>query len=238
MKFLFIYAFAVIGINAKCCYKTSVNYVAKKGACGDYEDGNVVQSNWRSRDPYSIGALADTLRSYCVANVCADGRYHLHCTTKGECNIFSCECEGDCIKGDAVKQFSENHKGNVDGVAKSYSTYGTIIGLATYIYDAFTKNEPCCMNIYENGKWKGEKMEICAKCGECINLPKEWQNRISSYGALKTATFYTEENCQGHHEEACRDFSYTGFLAGINNLWGLICSNDNINDKTKSVKMH
>lgn len=151
---------------------------------------------------------------------------------------ISCNCDGDCIEGDGVSQFRENNKGNVENVAKSYSSYGTVIGLAKYFYDAATKDEPCCMNIYEDSKWKGESMEICAKCDECVNLPKEWHYRVSSYGAQKTATFYVDENFGGHHEEACRDFTYKGFFADVNNLWGSICSNDKMDDNTKSVRMH
>lgn len=237
MKFLFVWAFVVIGINAKCCFKTSVNFVPKKGGCNDYEEGNIVPSTWRARDPFSAGLLIDILRNYCVSEVCGDGRHHSSCTTRGTCNIFGCDCDGDCIPGNAAEQFSKNHGGNVENVAKSYNTYGTFVGLATYFYDSLTKNPPCCIKVYEHGKHKGESMEICAKCGECINLPTEWWNRVSSYGAKNLARFYVDENCQGHSEEACRDFTYTGAWSKLDNLWGWLCSINDLNDNTKSLRM-
>lgn len=243
MRFLFVWIFVVIGyINAKCCFKTAVNYVPKKGTCGDYAEGHVVESTWRARDPYAINLFIDTMRNYCVAEVCDDGKYHSYCTTKGTCNIFGCNCDGDCIKGDGkgdgVKQFEKNYKNYVENVAKSYNTYGSVIGLAEYIYDAATKNEPCCIEVYDHGKHEGKNLEICAKCEECINLPKEWHNRVSSYGAHNLATFYAGENCSAHSEKACRDFTYTGFFAKVDNLWGLLCSIEDLNKKTKSLRMH
>lgn len=238
MKFLFVWTFAVIGINAKCCFKTSVNYVAKKGGCEEYENGNIVPSQWRARDPYSIGLMVDTLRNYCVTRVCGDGKDDSYCTTKGTCNVFGCSCDGDCIQGDAVKNFEKNYHNDVENVAKSYNTYGTVFGLAKYIYDAATTDPPCCIELYDHGKLKGTSFEICAKCDECINLPKEWQNRVSSYGAHNLATFYAGKNCQGHSEKACHDFTYTGFLANVDNLWGLLCSVKDLDKKSMSVKLH
>lgn len=107
---------------------------------------------------------------------------------------------------------------------------GNIIGVNS-------EAEQCCLKVYEDGKMKGANMKICGKCNECMNLPKEWQNRVSSYAAHNLARFYTGKNCRGHSEKACRDFTYTGFLSDVNNLWGLMCSVKDLNNNTKSLKM-
>lgn len=58
----------MIGVSAKkCCYKTSISYVPKKGTCDDYEQGHVVPSAWRSKYPYAIGLIKNTTKDYCFA---------------------------------------------------------------------------------------------------------------------------------------------------------------------------
>jgi len=210
------------------CPSTEISFAKKQGQCYDYESGSVSHSTPIVKDPYMINHFTDNLLPFCTTVVCGDGRHHLFCTTSGT-------SDGDCIAGDAVENFERIYAGKVDGVAIKLNALAVVPALVNELVHEFT-TEDRSIKIYEDGNQKGESLTMKSKIGQCINLPTEWQMRVSSYGAKNQARFYTGENCTGHSVVACRDFVQNDFWAKSNNLWGLLCSTDRMNDNTRSFK--
>lgn len=210
------------------CPSTEISFVKKQGKCYDYERGSVGHDTPIVNDPYKINYFADNLLPFCTTTICGDGRYHLFCTTSGI-------NDGNCIPGDAAENFKRIYAGRVDSVAVKFSSLAVVPALVNELVHEFT-TEDRSIRLYEHGRHKGESLAIKSKKGQCINLPTEWQMRVSSYGAKNQARFYTQENCTGHSVVACRDFVQNDFWAKSNNLWGLLCSTDRMNDNTRSFK--
>lgn len=210
------------------CPSTAISFVKKQGKCYDFESGTVSHSTPLVNDPYRINYFTDNLLPFCETNICGDGRHHLFCTTSGT-------SVGDCIPGNAIENFERIYAGRVDSVAIKYNPLAVVPALVNELIEDFT-SEDRSINLYEHGDHKGESLTIKSKKGQCINLPTEWQMRVSSYGSKNPARFYTGENCTGHSVEACRDFTKNNFWAKADNLWGLLCSIDRMDDNTRSFK--
>lgn len=74
-------------ISGDCCRKTLLRYKLKSGSCV---------------------SVAGHSTNQCTTTVCNDGRHHpgLYCAT-GSCNVFGCNCDGGCYKGDAATNYQE-----------------------------------------------------------------------------------------------------------------------------------
>lgn len=215
-------------VSADGCPYTELSFAKKEGNCMDYEMGDVAHTTDMTMDPYKINYFADNYLPFCTTRVCGDGRHHLFCTVNGR-------SVGECIGGDPVANFKNIYGARVTSVEIKYGTLSGIPALFRELYDGFT-SDVREITLYEHAKHKGDYIEITTKVGVCNNLPENWQMRVSSYGSKKPARFYTGENCTGWSASACRDLGSNNFWDKTNNLWGLLCTVDGLNDNTRSFR--
>ncbi|CAL44678.1 25.4 kDa [Spodoptera frugiperda ascovirus 1a] len=207
------------------CSTTTLSFVRKTGNCFDYEQGSVSHPTSYTSDPYRINYFADTVLPFCEVDVCADGRHHLFCTVDNT-------SDGECLTGDPVQNFKNIHgPDKVGSVAVKIDDIHIIPALVKTFKHLWTSKERS-INVYEHNYRKGASLSIETTVGECVNLPLEWRDRVSSYGSMHQARFYTGLDCTGHNVVACHDF----VEHPMENLWGLLCQTDGMNDNTKSLK--
>lgn len=63
----------------------------------------------------------------CKINACGDGKAVVgtYCGV-GKCNVFGCDCDGGCIKGNAIENLKQIHGGHVfvtQSNSRSKNTY-------------------------------------------------------------------------------------------------------------------
>ncbi|XP_023166887.2 protein Diedel-like [Drosophila hydei] len=90
----FVCVLAYVGsVQAECCrVNLTLRYIVGSGTCADAGGRRFSSSS-------------------CTVTVCADGRplVGTYCG-RGSCNIFGCNCDGGCIKGDWQQSFLNNNR--------------------------------------------------------------------------------------------------------------------------------
>lgn len=103
-------------VLSECCYKTLVKFYVNKNTnepCRYFENGS---NNYRKK---GAAGVSDLLQNRCKASVCGNGRHMggTYCGV-GPCNIFGCNCDGGCIRGNAVEEFRRKYNDKVHGVSQ------------------------------------------------------------------------------------------------------------------------
>lgn len=97
-KLVFLLLIATISLfphqsDAECCGTSFVMFLAKEKECADF------------------GARKGFFSGRCEMTICGDGeklKEGLYCG-RGPCNILGCNCDGGCIRGNAVENFKSIH---------------------------------------------------------------------------------------------------------------------------------
>lgn len=111
--------------NAECCHKKLVRYRIpdENSNCRDF-GGSLADFNLEDVYNYRVHlypnidfCLNKTDKRICEVDVCEDGKPSkgTYCG-KGSCNIFGCNCDGGCIKGNALLNFLAIHGDKVRSV--------------------------------------------------------------------------------------------------------------------------
>lgn len=99
--------------TAECCYKQLVRFTMKdKDLSCDHFGGSFVGSNFGELIYPNNDFYLDKIRKgRCEIEVCSDGKPVMEGTYcgNGPCNIFGCNCNGGCIKGNGLHNFRDIH---------------------------------------------------------------------------------------------------------------------------------
>lgn len=231
---LFLLISFVANIKSECCPKKSITFKLKNphnNYCSQY--GGFLGLPNIGPNPTLSGAYA-LVSGRCQALICGDGRNHdgAYCG-QGSCYVGGCNCDGGCIPGDAIAEFKRLHGGSVQYIAAYY-------GLLD-IVSVFSDRSPprvYCFTVYEDRNLNGASFEVCGLPDECVDLPDEWKNRISSFDSEHYETFYDGQHCSGKNmrvgsasspNHCSRDFRNDNLFIG--------CPTDGMNDNVESIRM-
>lgn len=113
LKLYFLLLIATLSLfpslsHADCCFAKLVRYKTMEDECEDYGGTSEFQVN-------KAAVVYKNVRKQCAIRLCGDGRPIISGTYcgVGSCNIFGCDCNGGCIKGNPQESFQMIHGDDV-----------------------------------------------------------------------------------------------------------------------------
>lgn len=108
--------------NAECCHKKIVRYqMTDKNKKCSYFGGQTADFDMddisNPRSDYCSNKAAN--KRICEISICDDGEPPKNGKTfcgQGSCNIFGCNCDGGCIKGNYYQNFLSKHQNEVQSI--------------------------------------------------------------------------------------------------------------------------
>nr|WDQ26740.1 venom peptide [Acharia stimulea] len=103
-------------VLSKCCFKKKVKFNLIEGSgkqCSDFE-----KAKPDPREPEEGKTLPANNHLRCRVSLCGNGKRPEHgsyCGVK-KCNPLGCQCDGGCVEGKAVEEFTKVHGPLVDSI--------------------------------------------------------------------------------------------------------------------------